>query len=368
MKKKLRRLLAAALCLAVLACGAYALSSGDSLISLNYLTQTFLPKAVSQGETAANQKLQETYDAAKSQLDQVQQELVSQATGSSGALYSADLRPRDWSEGQTVSLPTGAGFLLTEGSAQVTHGGAVVDVTQGSTVASGTRLTAGHRYVVGEDTTAQVTVLSGAARLGLQGSYTAAAGMENPLPFYDVSQTDWYYEPVRYVYENGVFSGMSEHTFGAGEAMNRAMLMTVLYQMAGAPEAELNAADAAFSDVPDSAWYASYVRWGASQGITAGTGPNTFGPGLQVTREQVVVLLYSFGSDYLGLDLSRRADLSGYQDLEQSNVWARAALSWAVADGIISSSSTDALTISPQRSANRAEVAAMLRGFAEKFL
>lgn len=150
--------------------------------------------------------------------------------------------------------------------------------------------------------------------------------------------------------------------------MNRAMLMTVLYQMAGAPEAELNAADAAFSDVPDSAWYASYVRWGASQGITAGTGPNTFGPGLQVTREQVVVLLYSFGSDYLGLDLSRRADLSGYQDLEQSNVWARDALSWAVADGIISSSSTDALTISPQRSANRAEVAAMLRGFAEKFL
>lgn len=366
MKKSGIRLLCAAAALAVMACGAYALSGGDSLVSLSYLKETFLPKAVEQGVQAGEEKLQETYDSAKDTLDQLQSGYLGQA---SGGLYSDTLQPRAWGGGDVVELPTGSGAILLDGAASVTHNGAVVDVTQGTEVASGGSLAVGHRYLVGEDTTAKITVLSGGGSMGVQGAYLYTKGAGTALPFYDVSSGDWFYEPVRYVYENKLFSGMDDTHFGPYQAMNRAMLMTVLYQLAGAPAEEMAAASIiSFDDVANTAWYAPYVKWGAAQGITAGTGERTFGPEQQVTREQVVALLYSFAANYLGLELSQGADLSAYADLGQASSWSHQALSWAVGEGIVSSSSADALTLSPLKSANRAEVATMLRSFVEKIL
>jgi len=367
MRKNLSRALCAVLVLTMLVGGAYALAPGDSLISLSYLTEVFFPKAVEAGTKEADSLLQQTGDAAKEKLDEAQKELLGQAAGEEG-LYSPQLAPRDWSDGDVLTLPTGSGFLMQEGVASLTHSGAVVDVTEGKEMASGSRLAAGHRYLVGENTNAEITILSGAVRLGVQGGYALEPGEGEATPFYDVCQTDWYYAPVGYVYSNGLFSGMDEHTFAPAAVMDRAMLMTVLYRMAGAPEDELKAANVSFDDVSDSAWYSSFVKWGAAQGITAGTSPTTFSPANQITREQLVVLLYSFGTNYLGEELTLRADLSGYEDLEKSSTWARDALSWAVAQGVISSSSSDRLTLSPQKGANRAEVATMLRAFAEKIL
>ena len=366
MKKTAFRLAAMAGVLILLACGAYALGSGDSLISLSYLNNTFLPSAVEQGTAAADGKLQETYDEAKSTLDALQQQYLGQSGTASGS-YSATLQPRDWKGGDKLELTTGSGLFLFSGSVTVTHNGAFIDVTEGSEISSGSRLTEGHRYLVGEDTSASVSVSSGAAQIGVQGSYVYTAGGGSAIPFYDVSTQDWFYTQVCYAYENGLFSGVDAVHFGPYEAMDRAMLMTVLYQLAGAPEDELLSADASFRDVPDSAWYAAYVKWGAEQGITAGTGPNTFGPEQKVTREQIVVLLYSFVRNYLGQSADARADLSGYQDLSSASAWAQDAFAWAVAEGIVSSTSSGSLTLSPQNSATRAEVAAMLRVFAEKF-
>lgn len=369
MKRPALRLACAMTVLALLACGAYALNTGDSLISLSYLKNTFLPQATAQGELAAENKLQETYGSAKDTLDQLQKGYLAQLTGDGeGGLYSGTLQARDWNEWDEVEVPTGSGVLMLAGTASVSHGGSFIDVTTGEEVPSGGRLTANHRYLAGEDTLARITVLSGAAQIGVQGAYDDTDGGVKATPFYDVCRTDWYYEPVNYVYWNELFSGMDAHHFGPGAAMNRAMLMTVLYQMAGAPADQMAAADVSFTDVPASAWYAPYVRWGASQGITAGTGPNTFGPEQKITREQIVVLLYSFGTNYLGRTLERRTDLSGYQDLSQLNGWAKEAMSWAVAEGIVSSSSSGTLTLSPQKNASRAEVAAMLRAFSEKIL
>ena len=196
--------------------------------------------------------------------------------------------------------------------------------------------------------------------------FPVAKGGTAATPFYDVSSADWYYDPVRYVYEKNLFSGMDDHHFSPNGAMNRAMLMTVLYRMGGSPSGQLQSADVSFRDVADSAWYAPYVKWAAAQKITAGTSPDTFAPEQQVTRQQVAVLLYSFAGNYLGKQTDQRADLSGYSDLNQASDWAREALSWAVGTGIMGSSSSDRLTLSPQKSASRAEVAAMLRAFSEK--
>ena len=362
-----RYLRPAALCLAffLLAGGAYAAVSGESLVSLGYLTTVFFPQAVQEGEKAADAALQSTYDAAMRELDTIHRTQTGD-TGDRSGLYSDTLQARSWSDGQTIALPTGSSLLMLQGSAQVSHSGAVIDVTAGGEVPSGTPLAANHRYLVGEGTTAAVTVTSGYAQLGVQGSYTVSAGKDNATPFADVSQSDWFYTQVGYAYEKGLFSGLEEHRFGPGEPMTRAMLMTVLYRMAGTPVEELNSAQAALSDVPDGEWFAPYVRWAVSQNIASGTGENTFSPNQEITREQLVVLLYSFASRYLGRQLSGGADLSGYQDLSQASDWARQALSWAVEQGIITSSSSEGRTLSPQRSASRAEVAAMLRAFQEK--
>jgi hypothetical protein len=368
MTKAFKRLLCAVLVLALLAGGAYALSAGDSLVTLSYLTGTFQAKALEQGETAANNRLQQAYDDGKAALDEVQADLLGQSSAKDILLYSASLAPQDLSEGNVLTVNAGSGFLLLEGTALVTHSGAVIDVSLGQEVSSGTYLTAYHRYLVGEDTSATVSVLSGAAQLGVEGVYAAELGQTAATPFYDVARNDWFYSPVSYVYTNGLFSGMSEHSFSPNAAMNRAMLMTVLYRLAGAPQEEMDGAQAGFSDVSDASWYAGYVKWGASQGITAGTSATTFSPERQITREQLVVLLYSFATNYLGMTLSTRADLSGYEDLSQASAWAKDALAWAVGQGIITSSSTDKLTLSPQKSANRAEVATMLRAFSEKVL
>ena len=369
MRRPVLRLACALAVLMLLACGAYALSSGDSLISLSYLKNTFLPQAAAQGEQVAEEKLQQTYDSAKKDLDRLQKDYLAQLTGDEeGGLYSGTLQARDWKEGDEIEVPTGSGVLMLEGAASVIHSGAFIDVTAGTEVPSGGRLTANHRYLAGEGTQATITVLSGEARIGVQGYYDPTDGGVKATPFYDVCRTDWFYESVNYVYRNELFSGMDAHHFAPGTSMNRAMLMTVLYKMAGSPADQMAAAKVSFADVPDSAWYASYVKWGAAQGITAGTGPNTFGPEQKITREQIVALLYSFGTNYLGLKLEKRADLSAYQDLSQLNAWAEGPMSWAVAEGIVSSSTAGTLTLSPQKSASRAEVAAMLRAFSDKIL
>ena len=359
--KKILRPLALVLALCLAAGGALA-AAGDGPVTLRYLTQVFFPQAVQEGEEAAGQMLQETYDAASAALEQ----LAAGGESDGSLLYSADLRPREWYDGQLSCLTTGSGLLLMEGAAMVTHNGAVVDVTDGTEVPSGGLLTPNHRYLVGEDTAAVFTILSGWAQAGVQGSYTLSGGAENPTPFADVKRTDWYYAAVSYVYENNLFSGMSEHQFGPGEPMTRAMLVTVLYQLAGAPQSELAAADVSLTDVADGAWYAPYVRWAVDQGIASGVGDGAFNPDGQVTREQLVVMLRSFASGYLGLPTEGESDLSGFADRGQVSSWALEAMAWAVTQGVVSGSiSGDSVYLNPGNSASRAEVAAMLRAFAE---
>ena len=360
--KKLLRPLALVLALGVLAGGALA-ASGDGPVSLRYLTQIFFPQAVQAGEEAAGQMLEESYDAASAALERL---AGGEGSGDSSLLYSGDLRLREWYDGQLIGLTTGSGVLMGQGAASVTHNGAVVDVTEGTEVPSGSALAANHRYLVGEDTAAVFAVQSGWAQVGVQGSYTLSGGAEDPTPFADVKRTDWYYEAVGYVYGNSLFSGMSEHTFGPGEPMTRAMLVTVLYQLAGAPQGELASASAQLTDVADGAWYAPYVRWAVDHGIASGTGNGAFNPDGQVTREQVVVMLYSFAGGYLGLDTAFGADLSAFDDAGQVSGWAVEAMAWAAARGVVSGSADGgAVNLNPGRSANRAEVAAMLRSFAE---
>ena len=355
--KKYLRPLGLVLIFLLLTAGTYAAVSGDSLISLSYLRDTFFPKAVRAGTDAANQLLQEAYDSAQAELGG-----TGVATGSS----SDTLQRREWPDGQIITLSTGSSFLLMDGTATLVHTGAVVDVTAGAETSSGTPLIQNHRYVVGEGTDAAVTVRSGQAAIGVQGGYTLTAGKTEHTPFYDVSQSDWYYAPVGYVYEKGLFSGTEPNWFSPNTSMNRAMLVSVLHRQAGSPE---QSGGPSFADVPDGQWYSQAVRWGAAHGVTSGTGENKFSPFDQVTREQTVTMMYNYAVQYKQLDPGTGADLSRYADLGRLSSWARTAMAWAVENGIITGvDNGGTFTLEPQRSATRAEMATMLRAFCENVL
>jgi len=358
--KRFSHILGLALAFLLLTAGAYAAVSGDSLISLDYLKNTFFPSAVKAGEEASDKVLNKALDDALSQLDGAGQ------TGGGTGLSSDTLRRREWTDGQIITLSTGGTFVLLDGSATLVHTGAVVDVTAGTELPSGSKLVLNHRYLVGENTDAAVTIRSGAAALGLQGGYTLTPGKSQHTPFYDVSQSDWFYAPVGFAYERGLFSGVDASHFSAGTAMNRAMLMSVLHRLAGSPD---TVTQLAFNDVPGNSWYAKAVLWGASQGITSGTGNGNFSPDGSVTREQAVTMLYNYAYKYMGIDVSGGAALSGYGDLDRLSSWARPAMTWAVDRGIISGASNGGtLTLDPQRGATRAEMATMLKAFCEKIL
>lgn len=372
MKKSTKVIVAGALTVCLLAGAGYALAPKDSLVTLSHLNQYFIPNAQKKGQEAGANKLQQTYDQEKAKLDTVQKDLLGKANGKSGSTsdgrHGATLAHLDWKDGARLELTTGASFLMGEGTAVVSHKGAVVDVTDGTEVPSGGRLKADHRYLVGEDTTAVVEIMSGMARLGVQGDYQYTPGKKNHMPFYDVSRLDPFYAPVSFVYEKGLFMGTTDHTFDPKVVMDRAQVMTVFYNLAGKPQAELDKApNAGFTDIPQKAWFTRFVNWATAQRVTGGIGSNQFGPGIKISREQFVRLLYNFATSYLGKNLTGEDDLSAFTDGDKVSPWAEKAVSWAVANGIMESTSQEIMVLDPQGEANRAETAAMLMAFTKLY-
>lgn len=363
MKKKMAALVAAAAALVLLGAGASALSGSDSLISLSYLTGTFQQDAQKQADSAVDQALQGAYDQAAQRLDQ-----LAQGTGSSGDSrpYSGSFSSRSYARGDVVTIQAGAGLLLISGDLSVTHDGALIDVTDGKEIASGSHLTAGHRYLAGENTTVKATVRSGLAKLGLQGYYAQSLSGQSAAPYVDVSDGDAWAAAVDYAYKKNLLTGTGDDKFSPGLSMSRAMMMTVFYRLAGSPEGQMNAATAVFNDVHNE-WFASFVRWAATQGVTSGTSANPplFSPDMQVTRQQVAVMLYGFANKSLGLNLTGAADLSRYSDGGQVAAWAQQQVAWAVENGIMTAINGK---LEPNADASRGDVAMMLMAFGEKYL
>ena len=370
MKKSAKILAAGALSVCLLAGAGYAMAPEDSLVSLSYLTEKFMPFAQKKGEEAGGGKLQQSYDNGKKNLDAVQSQLRQESNGGKGDLHaSSSLVPMNWSDGALVELPIGSSFLMGEGAAVVSHNGAVIDVTTGKEVPNGARLQKQHRYLVGEGTKAVVEIMSGAATMGVQGTHFDTPGKENPMPFYDVSRLDWYYAPVSFVYEKGIFSGTGPNTFEPLVVMDRAQIITAFYKLAGSPKNELAAAsNIHFTDVPEDAWYAPYVKWAAAQNVTGGVGDGKFGPSVKIDREQFVQLLYNFAKSYLGKNLQGEGDLNAFSDGHTVSDWARTSVSWAVAHGIMESVEKDEMVLKPQGAADRAAASVMLMTFTKEIL
>lgn len=180
-------------------------------------------------------------------------------------------------------------------------------------------------------------------------------------PFEDVQKNDWYHEAVDYVWQHGLMNGMGDNRFEPGTTMTRAMVVTVLYRMQDSPAAS---GANVFEDVEPGQWYTDAVIWANENGIVQGYGDGRFGTNDNVTREQIATILQRF-SRFSGADVSMRADLSAYEDAASVSDWAREAMEWAVAVGLINGRTETSLA--PVSTATRAEVATLLMRYCRAY-
>ncbi len=174
------------------------------------------------------------------------------------------------------------------------------------------------------------------------------------ISYNDVKAGDWYANAVNYVTLTGLMNGTGDG-FSPNLAINRGMMVTVLYRMAGSPEVT---AENPFTDVPADTWYTDAVIWASENGITAGTSETTFSPTNSLTREQLATFFYRF-ADFENPDpIEITGDLTGFTDADQVASYATDAMKWAIGEGLISG--TTETTLSPKATATRAQVATIL--------
>ena len=177
------------------------------------------------------------------------------------------------------------------------------------------------------------------------------------LPFTDVSTSDWFYGAVKFVYENGLMDGVGNNLFAPNATLNRAMAVTILYRLEGAPAVTT---DAGFNDVAAGTWYTDAVNWAAANNIVNGVEGNNFDPTGSLTREQMATVLYRY-AQYKGADVSASGDLSGFADSANVSSWAADAVKWAVGTGLVNGVEGNALA--PQGTSTRAQAATVLMRF-----
>lgn len=182
------------------------------------------------------------------------------------------------------------------------------------------------------------------------------------LPFTDVIKDQWYYDPVCYVYQNNIMTGLSETIFGTDVVLSRAQFAVILYRMNGAPKVEFRSE---FGDVEENTWYTDAILWGNDIGVVTGYGNGKFGPDDHINREQMAVMMYRYACKK-GCDISETIELGKFQDGSKVSEFAKGAMSWAAGSGIMTGKS-DGTQIDPQGNAARVECAAIIQRFMEKY-
>lgn len=183
---------------------------------------------------------------------------------------------------------------------------------------------------------------------------------EPSASFVDVTEADWFYNPVIWAATTGTMTGYDDgsNTFGPNNSMTRAEMATVLYRIAGEPAVDTSVLPA---DCDADEWYAAPVAWALTFKVFNGYDDGTFGPNAELTREQAACVLMNAAA-ILGVDVTPRADLSAFPDAADVSTWAADSLSWAVGSGIINGFELEDGTreLQPSRACTRAELAGLM--------
>lgn len=194
-----------------------------------------------------------------------------------------------------------------------------------------------------------------------EGDVTITVTFDVDMPFTDVPEGAWYIEGAKYVYGNFIMSGTSPTTFSPSTPVSRGMIMQILYNMVGQPDVE---GGSNFTDVDEDYWSADAIAWAVENGVAGGFGDGTFRPDEGLTREQMAVVLRNFAYQ-MGWDISASGDLSRFTDIPEDS-WARDALAWAFAEGLLTG--TSGSTMEPAGQASRAQIAVIMMRFCERYV
>ena len=180
--------------------------------------------------------------------------------------------------------------------------------------------------------------------------------------------TDWAHEGLDYCIYHGYIAGISASTVSPNGVCTRAQLVSILYRVQGEPTTvkgyELSKLRAPFNDVPRGQWYTDAIWWAKLMGVVAGTSATTFDPEGEITREQLAVILYNYTKQFAPGSLTATGSLAGFPDAASVSSWARTEMAWAVGNGLISGTGSGSVAyLTPQGSATRAQVAAILMRF-----
>ena len=178
--------------------------------------------------------------------------------------------------------------------------------------------------------------------------------------FTDVAPNSWYRQYVDYVLEEGIMTGVGENRFAPNQPLTRNMLVTIMWRLEGTPEA----GKTSFNDVKQGSWYESAVAWAEGKKLVEGDGSGRFNPTGNITREQFAAILYRY-SQMKNYDVGKSDNLLTYNSGPSVSSWAMSAMQWANAKGFITGRT--ATSLEPQGEATRAETAAILMRFIERY-
>lgn len=200
-----------------------------------------------------------------------------------------------------------------------------------------------------------------ASAVTVTGAFKAETPAPVALPFTDVKSGNWFYDAVKYAYEQGLMTGTSATTFAPNGTMNRAMIVTVLYRLEKSPAVT---GASKFTDVPAGQWYSDAVAWAAANKIVNGYDETTFGPMNAVTREQMAAILFRY-EQVKGLEnVTLEENLNRFPDQNKISAYAIPALQWAVGQKIINGNADG--TLDPTGTATRAQVAQIFTNLLNK--
>lgn len=184
----------------------------------------------------------------------------------------------------------------------------------------------------------------------------SVCGYEVPFPFVDVSKTDWFYNDVKYVWQHDIMNGVSDTKFAPETSMTRAMFVTVLYRLEGSPDVA-GMATPPFTDIgaKNFDWAYNAIVWAYNTGVTKGTSATTFAPGVAISRQEIVTMLYR----YAGSPAVSGSPIFGDSSVISS--WARDAVQWAKSLGIVNGYPNG--NFGPVNATTRGQMAAMIHRY-----
>lgn len=201
---------------------------------------------------------------------------------------------------------------------------------------------------------------------------TAELTNEVKLPFTDVKEGQWFYEAVKFSYNEGIFKGTNAEgtAFSPNRTMTRIEFATTLFRLSGANEADYTG-ETGFPDVPSGSWMSAPAKWANEKGYVLGNNKGEFMPTVTLDRQTLATMLYRFAKDYVDTSDAKQTALAKFNDASSVAVWAKEAVTWATTVELINGTGANvngAPTLAPEMAASRAQVAQILMSYSNKNL